>query len=131
MCQALHVGHLRSAIIGESLKRLLRFTGDEVTGDIHLGDWGKQMGQLLMQVKREQPDLIYFDEDHEGPYPDESPVTLDDLARLYPEASAACKADPARDEEARAATSELQAGRRGYRALWQHFISGFPSGVAP
>ncbi len=123
VAKPLHVGHLRSAVIGESLKRIMRMAGDEVTGDIHLGDWGKQMGQLLMQVREEHPDLPYFDADYEGEYPAISPVTLEDLARIYPIAAAACKADKARDEEARKATSDLQAGRRGYVALWQHFIS--------
>jgi arginyl-tRNA synthetase len=129
VAKPLHVGHLRTANIGESLKRLMRLAGDTVVGDIHLGDWGKQMGQLLMQVKREQPDLPYFDEGFTGPYPETSPVTLEDLARLYPLASAACKEDQARDEEARKATSELQAGRPGYRALWQHFITVSHAGL--
>lgn len=123
VAKPLHVGHLRAAIIGESIKKLMRCAGDQVTGDIHLGDWGKQMGQLLMQVRLEQPDLPYFDVAHEGSYPDESPVTLADLARLYPRAAEACKQDPVRDEEARKATAALQAGRPGYLALWQHFIT--------
>ncbi len=129
VAKPLHVGHLRSAIIGESLKRIMRLAGDTVTGDIHLGDWGKQMGQLLMQVHLEMPDLPYFDEAREGPYPEESPVSLEDLAQLYPKASAACKADKVRDEEARRATSELQSGRPGYHALWQHFIKVSHAGL--
>ena len=122
VAKPLHVGHLRSAIIGECLKRLFRFAGHKVIGDIHLGDWGLPMGQLIAEVKREQPTLAYFDAAFTGPYPAQSPVSLDDLERLYPQASAACKADEARAAEARAATAELQAGRPGYRALWRHFI---------
>ena len=122
VAKPLHVGHLRAAIIGECLKRLLRFAGHKVIGDIHMGDWGLPMGQIIAEVKREQPGLPYFDAAFSGPYPDESPVSLDDLQRLYPQASNACKADPARAAEAREATAELQAGRPGYRALWKHFV---------
>ena len=123
IAKPLHVGHLRSAIIGESLKRLLRFAGDDVTSDIHMGDWGLPMGQLITEVAREKPDLPFFDPDYSGAYPAEPVVTLEDLERLYPQASAACKADPARAEEARRATAELQSGRRGYRALWEQFLA--------
>ncbi|MEK7266797.1 MAG: arginine--tRNA ligase [Pseudomonadota bacterium] len=122
VAKPLHVGHLRSAIIGECLKRLFRFAGHQVIGDIHLGDWGLPMGQLLTEVKLEQPPLSYFDAAFTGPYPDKSPVSLDDLEKLYPQASAACKADPARAAEARQATAELQSGRPGYRALWKQFV---------
>jgi arginyl-tRNA synthetase len=122
VAKPLHVGHLRSAIIGESLKRLMRKAGHEVWGDIHLGDWGLQMGQLITQLEIEAPDLPYFDEGFTGPYPKQSPVTLDDLARLYPIAAEASKLDKSRKEAARKATAELQAGRPGYRALWQHFV---------
>jgi len=123
VAKPLHVGHLRAAIIGESLKRIFRFTGDEIVGDVHLGDWGLPMGQLITGLRREQPNLVYFDEGSSGPYPAEPPVALADLERLYPQASAACKADPSRAEEARKATSELQKGRPGYRALWRHFVA--------
>ncbi|GAB4530015.1 MAG: arginine--tRNA ligase [Amphiplicatus sp.] len=122
VAKPLHVGHLRSAIIGESLKRLFRFVGDAVYADVHLGDWGLPMGQLITELKRERPDLPFFDAAYEGPYPQEPVVTLEDLERLYPQASAACKADPARAEEARQATADLQAGRPGYRALWRQFV---------
>lgn len=121
IAKTMHVGHLRSLIIGDALKRLYRFMGDRVIGDVHFGDWGLQMGQLITELKREQPDLAYFDEKNTGPFPNASPVTMDDLEVLYPRASAACKADPVRLEEARKATAELQAGRPGYRALWEHF----------
>ena len=120
--KAMHVGHLRSAVIGQSLKSLLRFQGNEVIGDIHLGDWGLQMGQLITELRRIQPGLPYFDPDAVGPFPENSPCTMEDLLSLYPQASARCKEDPAAREAARIATAELQAGRPGYRALWQHFV---------
>lgn len=123
VAKPMHVGHLRSSIIGDSLQRLFRFRGDRVTSDVHLGDWGLQMGQLITEVARVMPDLPYFDESFTGPYPDESPVTMDDLQLLYPRASAACKEDKARLEEARQATRDLQAGRAGYVALWRHFAA--------
>ncbi|WP_291077113.1 arginine--tRNA ligase [Hyphomonas sp.] len=122
VAKPMHVGHLRSAVIGDTLVRLLRFLGDKVTGDTHLGDWGLQMGHLVTELYDEQPDLIYFDEAFEGPYPKEPPVTIDDLARLYPAASAKAKADAARNERSQNAVAELQAGRPGYRALLRHFI---------
>lgn len=122
VAKTLHVGHLRSAIIGEALKRILRAGGHKVTGDVHLGDWGLQMGQLISELEMRAPGLVYFDPHHEGPYPDEPPVTLRDLEEMYPAASAACKADEARNEVAREATRQLQAGRPGYRALWRHFV---------
>jgi arginyl-tRNA synthetase len=104
------------------LQRLHRFLGAEVVSDIHLGDWGTQMGMLIEAVREEQPDLPYFDEALKGPFPAEAPVSLADLERLYPAMSARCKADPLLGEKARAATKELQAGRPGYRALWRHFV---------
>jgi arginyl-tRNA synthetase len=122
VAKPMHVGHLRSSIIGDSLQRLFRFAGNKVTSDIHLGDWGKPMGQLISEIKHRQPQLPYFDPSSKGPYPEQSPVTMDDLEELYPAASAASKTDEARDEEARQATAELQAGRPGYRALWKHFV---------
>ncbi|MEO1014952.1 MAG: arginine--tRNA ligase [Pseudomonadota bacterium] len=122
IAKPLHVGHLRSAIIGEALKRLLRNVGHDVAGDIHLGDWGLPMGQLITELELEAPELPYFDAKVEGPYPSEPPITIQDLERLYPKASAACKSDPARAAEAKRATGDLQEGRAGYRALWRHFI---------
>jgi len=122
IAKPMHVGHLRSAIIGDCLQRLFRANGWRVTSDVHLGDWGLQMGQLISEIEHRGAAPIYFDASFKGPYPDESPVTMDDLEEIYPAASAACKADPARLEEARRATAELQAGRPGYRALWEHFF---------
>jgi arginyl-tRNA synthetase len=129
VAKPMHVGHLRSAIIGDSLKRLFRANGWKVIGDVHLGDWGLQMGQLISEVDLRGIAPIYFDEKFTGPYPDESPVTMDDLEVLYPAASAACKADPARLELARRATAELQAGRPGYMALWKHFFAVSEKGL--
>ena len=122
IAKPMHVGHLRSAIIGDCLQRLLRANGWAVVSDVHLGDWGLQMGQLISELEIRNPGLPYFDAADRSPYPDESPVTMDDLERLYPEAAAACKADPLRLEAARRDTVELQAGRPGYRALWRHFV---------
>lgn len=123
VAKEMHIGHLRSTVIGDSLQRLFRFRGDEVTSDVHLGDWGLQMGQLINEVKLEQPGLPYFDEAFTGPYPETSPVTMDDLGRLYPQASAKSKTDEARRDEDRKATQALQAGRPGYLALWKHFCN--------
>ena len=129
VAKAMHVGHLRSSIIGDALQRHLKFAGFAAVGDVHLGDWGKPMGMLITEIQARRPDLPYFDAAFAGPYPAESPVSMDDLEELYPVAAAACKADPARDEAARAATMELQQGRPGYRALWRHFIDVSIAGV--
>lgn len=123
VAKEMHIGHLRSTVIGDSLQRLFRFMGDSVTSDVHLGDWGLQMGQLINEVKLEQPNLPYFDAAFTGPYPEQSPVTMDDLSRLYPLASGKSKSDEDRRNEDRQATQELQSGRPGYRALWRHFCS--------
>ncbi|OYW41674.1 MAG: arginine--tRNA ligase, partial [Rhodobacterales bacterium 12-64-8] len=119
VAKEMHIGHLRSTVIGDSLQRLFRFMGDSVTSDVHLGDWGLQMGQLINEVRLEQPGLPYFDAGFTGPYPETSPVSMDDLGRLYPQASAKSKTDEARRDEDRKATQELQSGRPGYRALWR------------
>lgn len=123
VAKPMHVGHLRSAVIGDTLCRLFRFLGDDVTGDAHLGDWGLQMGHLITELFAEQPDLVYFDPDFKGPYPAAPPVTIEDLGRLYPQASAKAKADPARNEASQLAVAEMQAGHPGYRALLRHFIN--------
>jgi arginyl-tRNA synthetase len=123
VAKEMHIGHLRSTVIGDSLQRLFRFMGDAVISDVHLGDWGLQMGQLINEVKLEQPGLPYFDASFTGPYPEQSPVSMDDLGRLYPVASAKSKSDEARRDEDRKATQELQSGRPGYRALWRHFCN--------
>ena len=127
VAKPLHVGHLRSAIIGESLKRLAKELGHEVIGDVHLGDWGRPLGIVISEIKRRNPELVYFDENYTGEYPSESPVSMDDLNEIYPTASAAAKEDEERMKEAREATVILQnedrSGHRGYYALWQHIIN--------
>ena len=113
---------LRSSVIGDCLQRLFRFQGHRVVSDIHLGDWGLQMGMLVREVERRHPELPYFDPSFDGDYPAEPPVDMDDLQVMYPAASERCKADEAERLAARLATADLQDGRRGYRALWQHFV---------
>jgi arginyl-tRNA synthetase len=123
VAKPMHVGHLRSTIIGDSLKRMLRFAGHTVWGDAHFGDWGYQMGLLIVAVADEQPHLPYFDDAHQGPFPDTPPVTLADLERLYPVYSARGKSEEGLRERARRATRALQDGRPGHRALWRHFVA--------
>ena len=118
----LHIGHLRSAIIGESMKRIYKFMGYHTIGDIHLGDWGLQMGLIIAQLADQQPDLVYFDADFTGEYPVEAPFTISELEQIYPAAAARKKEDEAFADRAHTATFELQQGRRGYRALWQHIM---------
>lgn len=120
VAKAMHVGHLRATIIGESLRRLHVFLGDTTISDVHFGDWGLPMGLLIKEIEREKPELPYFDVDFTGPYPETSPVTVEELQVLYPAASARSKEDPAFLEAARQATFELQKGRPGYLTLWQH-----------
>ncbi len=122
VAKAMHVGHLRASIIGESVCRILRFAGYKVLGDVHLGDWGTHIGMVLVEMKRRMPDLVYFDENFSGPYPDQSPITMTDLEEIYPAASAACKADEALMALAHAATVDLQKKRPGYIALWRHIM---------
>ncbi len=129
VAKPMHVGHLRSSVIGDALQRLGRFLGHKVTSDIHLGDWGLQMGHLITALQDEQPDLPYFDENFTGPWPEEPPVSLDDLSRLYPLAAAQAKADPDRMARSRQATAQLQAGRPGYLALLKHFIAVSRAGL--
>ena len=122
VAKALHVGHLRPANIGEALKRLAKLLGNEVIGDVHLGDWGLPIGLVIKQIKEEQPDLIYFDESYEGPYPKESPVTPNDLARIYPLASERKKADESYLKDAQDMVTKFQTGIPGYKALWKHVV---------
>ncbi len=122
VAKPLHVGHLRSAIIGESMKRLGRFLGHKVIGDVHLGDWGLQMGLIITELKHRSPDLVYFQEGFEGPYPQEAPFTIGELEEIYPAASARSKEDEAYKEEAMEATHLLQQGKPGYHALWNHIL---------
>ena len=122
VAKPLHVGHLRSGIIGESVKRICRYAGAEVVGDIHLGDWGLQMGLIIYELSLRQPELPYFDENFSGEYPKEAPFTIAELEEIYPTASGKSKADEAYKEQAMEATFKLQNGERGYRALWNHIM---------
>ena len=122
VAKPLHVGHLRSAIIGESVKRICRLMGHKVLGDIHMGDWGYQMGLIITELKKRQPDLVYFDESFEGEYPEEAPFTIGELEEIYPTASAYAKEHEDYREEALHATYLLQNGHRGYTAVWKHIM---------
>ena len=122
VAKPLHVGHLRSAIIGESVKRIARRMGHKVLGDIHLGDWGYQMGLIITELQERQPDLPYFQKDYEGDYPAEAPFTIGELEEIYPAASARAKEDEEYRERALHATYLLQNGDRGCRAIWQHIM---------
>ena len=122
VAKALHVGHIRSANIGESVKRILRFAGDEVIGDAHLGDWGLQMGLVICGIKERKPDLVYFDENYTGDYSDAPSVSIKELEEIYPESSARSKEDPEYKAKAMDATKRLQDGERGYRALWKKMM---------
>lgn len=123
IAKPLHVGHLRSAIIGESIKRIGKYMGDEVIGDVHLGDWGLQMGLIITELKKRQPELVYFDDDYTGEYPEEAPFTISELEEIYPYANAYSKEHPEYREEAMNATFLLQSGKRGYTALWNHILN--------
>ncbi len=122
VAKPLHVGHLRSAVIGESIKRIGKFMGHHMIGDVHLGDWGLQMGLIIVELKERKPDLVYYDESYTGEYPKEAPFTISELEDIYPAASKKSKEDEAFREAAMEATSQLQAGRRGYRALLAHIL---------
>lgn len=122
VAKPLHVGHLRSAVIGESIKRIGKFMGHHMIGDVHLGDWGLQMGLIIVELKERKPDLVYYDESYTGEYSKEAPFTISELEDIYPTASKKSKEDEAFREAAMEATSQLQAGRRGYRALLAHIL---------
>ena len=123
VAKPLHVGHLRSAIIGESIKRIGRFVGHKVIGDVHLGDWGLQMGLIITELKHRQPELVYFDDSYTGEYPAEAPFTISELEEIYPCASGKSKEDESYRQEALEATHLLQQGKPGYMALWNHIMS--------
>lgn len=122
VAKALHVGHLRPAIIGESIKRICRYGGNECIGDVHLGDWGMPIGLVITEIQERQPGLVYFDENYQGEYPKESPVTIAQLGEIYPYASERSKSDPEYKARAMEATHKFQKGVRGYRALWRHIM---------
>ena len=134
VAKPLHVGHLRAAIIGESVKRICRYLGNDVIGDVHLGDWGLQMGLIITELKERKPELVYFDDNFEGEYPTEAPFTLSELEEIYPCASGKSKAKDDDSEEVKKAAAEykekallatklLQSGNRGYRAIWKHIMN--------
>lgn len=123
VAKPLHVGHLRSAIIGESIKRMGRFLGHEIIGDVHLGDWGLQMGLIITELRKRQPELVYFQEGYDGEYPTEAPFTISELEEIYPAASGKSKTDENYKAEALEATHQLQNGNPGYRALWRHIMN--------
>ncbi len=122
VAKPLHVGHLRSAVIGESIKRIAKYAGHDIIGDIHLGDWGLQMGLIITELKERKPELVYFDENYTGEYPKEAPFTISELEEIYPTASGKSKEDAAYKEKAMEATYQLQNGERGHRALWNHIM---------
>lgn len=123
VAKPLHVGHLRSAIIGESIKRVGKFLGYKILGDVHLGDWGLQIGLIIAELKKRNPDLIYFDSNYEGEYPTAAPFNISELEEIYPTASSCAKSNPSFMEEAKQATFLFQNGHRGYVALWQHILN--------
>ncbi len=123
VAKPLHVGHLRSGVIGESIKRIVRYMGHHIIGDIHLGDWGQPMGLIMNELNIRKPDLVYFDESYTGEYPTEPPFTIAELEEIYPFASKRSKEDPQYKEDSMACTYKLQSGVRGYRALWNHIIN--------
>ena len=123
VAKPLHVGHLRSAVIGESIKRIQRFAGNKVIGDVHLGDWGLQMGLIIEELRDRKPELVYFDENYKGEYPKEAPFTISELEEIYPAASAKSKEDPAFMERAHLATAKLQNGDPACTAIWNHIMA--------
>lgn len=123
VAKPLHVGHLRSAVIGESVRRIGKFVGHQTIGDVHLGDWGLQMGLIITELKHRKPELVYFDDSYEGDYPEEAPFTISELEEIYPAASKKSKEDDAFKAEALEATKLLQNGKPAYRALWQHILT--------
>ncbi|NLZ81467.1 MAG: arginine--tRNA ligase, partial [Clostridiales bacterium] len=123
IAKPLHVGHLRSAVIGESVKRIGKFLGHDMIGDVHLGDWGLQMGLIISELKNRQPSLPYFDDSFEGEYPKEAPFTISELEEIYPTANAKSKEDEDFREEAKNVTFLLQSGHKGYMALWNHILN--------
>jgi len=123
VAKPLHIGHLRSAIIGESIKRMGRFVGHQMIGDIHLGDWGLQMGLIITELRKRQPELVYFSDEEVTRYPDAAPFTISELEEIYPYASGCAKEDAKYRDEAMEATKLLQQGHPGYRALWHHIMN--------
>ena len=122
VAKTLHVGHLRSDNIGEALKRLAESLGNKTISDVHLGDWGRPLGLVILEISKRQPNLCYFDDNYTGDYPEESPVTNEDLMEIYPTASIKAKDDEKYLEEARIVTKKLQEGHKGYNELWKQIL---------
>ena len=121
--KALHVGHLRSANIGEALKRLANLIGYEALGDAHLGDFGRPLGLVIKEIKEMYPDLPYFNPNYKGDYSEvELPITNADLERIYPLASIKAKEDEDYLEEAREITLRFQKYERGYYDLLKRIV---------
>ena len=123
VAKPLHIGHLRSAVIGESIKRIQRYAGNTVIGDVHLGDWGLQMGLIIEELRDRNPNLSYFDESFSGEYPSEPPFTISELEQIYPVASKKSKEDEAFMERAHQTTLALQGGNKAYTAIWKHIMN--------
>jgi len=123
VAKEMHVGHLRSAIIGESIQRIMQFVGHKTISDVHLGDWGLPYGKTILELKFQQPDLVYFDNNFQGEYPEKPPVNLQQLNTLYREGNVRCKQDEQALEDARLITAQMQKGAAGYQALWRHFVT--------
>ena len=123
VAKPLHVGHLRPAIIGESVKRICRYAGDTVYGDVHLGDWGLPIGQVIEELRDRQPELPYFDENFTGEYPTEPPFSINELEDIYPTGSGKCKVDEEFKKRAQDTTAKLQQGNKAYMALWRHIMN--------
>ncbi len=123
VAKPLHVGHLRSAVIGEAVRRMGNYLGYNMIGDVHLGDWGLQMGLIIEELRDREPNLPYFDESYTGVYPEESPFTISELEEIYPAANAKSKEDPAFRERAQEATYRLQNGYEPYMAIWRHIMN--------
>lgn len=123
VAKALHVGHLRSADIGEALKRLANLVGYEAIGDAHLGDYGRPLGLVVLEIKKLYPNLPYFDENYTGDYTEvELPITNADLERIYPEASNKARVDEEYLDEAREITKKIQSHTRGYYDIWKKIV---------
>jgi len=120
VAKSMHVGHLRSAVIGESIRRIAQFSGHNVISDVHFGDWGTPMGMIISEIMELHPDWCYFDDNKTDCFPSEAPYTVEEVTELYKKASARCKEDEKAKEKARVITAKFQDGHAGYQALWKH-----------
>lgn len=120
VAKLMHIGHLRPAVIGESIRRIEKFVGNKVISDVHFGDWGTPMGMIISEIENLHPDWPYFDDSKADGFPAEHPYNVNEVTELYKKASARCKEDEAAREKARIITAKFQDGHAGYRALWKH-----------